>query len=150
MSITRSDGLLSDMRKKGMPLLGTEKMSTLEEQQTLAQLAYWYYERGMTIKKVAGRFGIFRFKASRLLQKAKDEKIVTIKIAVPIQKRSELEEKLEASLSINRAIVVQDRGSTDDLRLESVGRACADWLVRTLKPKDILGVSVGENSSEGC
>jgi DNA-binding transcriptional regulator LsrR (DeoR family) len=118
-------------------------MSTIEEQQMLAQLAYWHYERGMTIKLVADRFGISRFKASRLLQKAKDDGIVTIKIAIPIQKRAEMEERLELALSINRAIVLQDQGLSDTTRLENVGRACADWLVQTLKPKDILGVAWG-------
>ena len=38
---------------------------------------------------------------------------------------------------------MQDEGQSEDLRLANVGRACADWLVRTLKPKDILGVAWG-------
>jgi len=118
-------------------------MSTLEEQQTLAQMAYWYYERGANIKMIADRFGVSRFKASRLLQKAKDEGIVVIRIAVPVQKRSQLEERLEEALALKRAIVLQDEGLDDAARLVNVGRACADWLTRTLKHKDVLGVAWG-------
>jgi deoxyribonucleoside regulator len=118
-------------------------MKSKEDQQTLAQLASLYYEQGMTFKMLAKRFGISRFKASRLLQQARDEGIVTIKITVPIENKSHLEEKLEMALGIDRAIVVQDDGFAGEVRLENVGRACADWLVHTLKPKDILGVAWG-------
>ena len=118
-------------------------MGKKDELQTLAQIAHLYYEQGMTFQMLANRFGISRFKASRLLQKARDQGIVNITITVPIQKTSDLEKRLETALSINRAIVVQDDGQSEDLRLANVGRACADWLVRTLKPKDILGVAWG-------
>lgn len=118
-------------------------MSEKDDLQTLAQIAHLYYEQGMTFQMLAKRFGISRFKASRLLQKARDKGIVNITITVPIQKTSDLEKRLEAALSLDRAIVVQDEGQSDDLRLASVGSACADWLVRTLKPKDILGVAWG-------
>jgi deoxyribonucleoside regulator len=118
-------------------------MSEKDELQTLAQIAHLYYEQGMTFQVLAKRFGISRFKASRLLQKARDKGIVNITITIPIQKTSDLEKRLETSLSLNRAIVVQDEGQSDTQRLASVGRACADWLVRTLKPRDILGVAWG-------
>jgi deoxyribonucleoside regulator len=118
-------------------------MGNKDELQTLAQIAHLYYVQGMTFQMLARRFGISRFKASRLLQKARDQGIVNITITVPIQKTSDLEKRLEAALSINRAIVVADEGHSEDQRLANVGRACADWLVRTLKAKDILGVAWG-------
>jgi DNA-binding transcriptional regulator LsrR (DeoR family) len=118
-------------------------MSDKDDLQTLAQIAHLYYEQGMTFQVLAKRLGISRFKASRLLQKARDRGVVNITITVPIQKTSDLEKRLETALSLARAIVVQDEGQGEELRLANVGRACADWLVRTLKPKDILGVAWG-------
>lgn len=118
-------------------------MSDRDDLQTLAQIAHLYYEQGMTFQTLAKRFGISRFKASRLLQKARDKGIVNITITIPIQKTSDLEKRLETALSLTRAIVVQDEGQGEELRLATVGRACADWLVRTLKPHDILGVAWG-------
>lgn len=118
-------------------------MKEKDDPQTLAQIAHLYYEKDMTFQALAKRFGISRFKASRLLQKARDKGIVNITITIPVQKTADLEKRLETALAINRAIVVQDDGQNGDARLATVGRACADWLVRTLKPNDILGVAWG-------
>lgn len=119
-------------------------MDFSDEKQIMAQIGFFYYMRGATMEQLAKRFGISRFRISRLLKQARDEGIIEIQIAVPLVNEIQYEERLENALGLNRAIVVQqNENSTKEQCLETIGLACAKWLKRTMADGDILGVSWG-------
>ena len=65
-----------------------------------------YYEKGLTQQEVAEKYNISRIKVSRLIKKALNEKIVQIKINIPIDPTDELEQQIEEIFGIVEAIVV--------------------------------------------
>ena len=54
-----------------------------EQHRLLYRIAQSYYVDGLTQQRIARRFGLSRPKVSRLLQKARDERIVNTTLVPP-------------------------------------------------------------------
>src|SRR6266568_4099861 len=81
-------------------------------QATLA--ARRYFLDGWTIKKIAGEFGMSRFKAARLLEWARDEGLVRIEIVNATRSDAELSAELRSAYGLSDVLVVADLDGAAD------------------------------------
>jgi DNA-binding transcriptional regulator LsrR (DeoR family) len=114
---------------------------TVKNQDELMVLAAWmYYEDGMTHEQISARLRMSRVGVTRLLQRARREGIVQIRISKPLPLQYELERSLQRHFGLRRAIVVRSARSLEET-LDKVGWAGAEYLEEVLFPKCRLGLA---------
>lgn len=126
--------LLEQMFKKG------KKMMADNEKRILTKIAHMYYDENMTQQEIANKFGVSRPSVSRLLQKARQEGIVEIKIHYE-GSYAKLENILEKSFGL-REVIITPTEEGDGLK-RHLAEAAASYLERTIKEGDIVGISWG-------
>lgn len=110
-----------------------------------------YYLDGLTQAEIAGRLGVSRPTAGRLIARAKARGLVRIEVVVPPTLQDSLhadeERELEARFGLTEAVVTGhgiDVGAPGRPAVfASVGRAAAALLMRRLSADDVLGVTWG-------
>ena len=112
-------------------------------QRLLIKLSQMYYEQNLSQKEIAETLGISRPQISRMLQKAKEENIVSIKINNPFWDETELEKKLIAQYGLNDALVVNTTGFAKEALLDEFGRMVASYLDNYIADGDVVGVMSG-------
>jgi DNA-binding transcriptional regulator LsrR (DeoR family) len=119
-------------------------MATIaSKKKLLYKIATAYYEDNLTQEQIGKRFGLSRIKVSRLLQQARDERIVQISIIPPSESRVELERELEARYGLDEAVIVIPASYDKTTLTQVLGPAAADCLLRTLQGTEVLGLSWG-------
>ncbi len=115
---------------------------------TLVEAARLYYEHNLSQLQIAQRLGVSRPGVSRLLQQARDEGIVNIKIVDPSDYGTNLENQLCEKYNLKKVIVVPD--VSDDARIikKNLGSAAAALLDDLFQSGTILGVSWGSTMLE--
>ncbi len=118
----------------------------LEDHRLLYRIARAYYVEGQTQQQISERFGVSRPKVSRLLQRARDMRVVNITLVPPPGGRADLEHGLEQRYGLDEAIVVpiSDPDDPDSIALE-LGPVAADCLLRLLEPNCTLGLAWGRS-----
>ena len=109
----------------------------------LYKIAKAYYDDNLTYQQIGKRFGFSRMKVSRLLEQAKDEKIVQIIITSPQTANAELERKLEAQYNLDEAVIVTPPSYQSAVVTQALGPAGASYLLRSLQGQEIIGLSWG-------
>ena len=79
--------------------------ATADRKKLLYKLAKAYYEDGLTQQQIGKRFGLSRIKVSRLLQQARDKKVVQILIP-PQDSNADLERTLEDCFGLDEAVII--------------------------------------------
>jgi DNA-binding transcriptional regulator LsrR (DeoR family) len=117
-----------------------------DEHRLLYRIAQAYYSNGQTQQEIARRFGLSRPKVSRLLQKARDARIVHITLVPPSGGLADLERHVEERYSLEEVVLVRcsDPHDSDLVALE-LGAAAADCLVRSLTEGSVLGLAWGRS-----
>jgi len=107
-----------------------------KNQDLLLEIAWLYYIRGLTQGEIAGKVNLSRPTVIKLLQQAREEGIVEIRLTRPLPRVLSLAERLEERFAGNALyrVVVTATGK------EAVGRAAADYLSRAIKRDTLLGV----------
>jgi DNA-binding transcriptional regulator LsrR (DeoR family) len=129
------------------------KGSTVAKKDDLQHLlrltAKLYYENGLGQEEVARTIGISRTKVSRLLTKAKDLGIVQIRIQGYNPRNHELEEQLQTSLGLKRAIVINipNQITTAHVR-RTIGLLAAPYIADLIQAHNIVGTAGGRTLSE--
>jgi deoxyribonucleoside regulator len=123
-------------------------MSRQQNQQLMLQAARLYYEQNHTQDQVARALKTSRPMVSRLLQQARTEGIVQIKIVDPSARHSALEKELLAKFHLADAMVVASESDATDLTRRRIGQAAARYLERTLQNGDIVGIGWGRSLYE--
>ena len=123
-------------------------MSKRQNQQLILQAARLYYEQNHTQDEVAHVLKTSRPMVSRLLQEARTEGIVQIKIVDPSARHSSLEKQLLAKFHLMDAIVVTAEGDSDDLARRRIGQTAAHYLERVLQNGDAVGLGWGRSLYE--
>ena len=72
----------------------------------LYKIAKAYYEDGLTQDQIGRRFGLSRIKVSRLLQQARQSRVVQITITPPPDSFGDLERDLETAYGLDEVVVV--------------------------------------------
>ncbi|ADL08191.1 sugar-binding transcriptional regulator [Thermosediminibacter oceani] len=115
-------------------------MNVTKDRRLLIKIAHMYYDENKTQQEIADKLGISRPSVSRLLQKAREEGIVEIKINYE-GSFAKLEDTLEKCFNLKEVIITPyDEG--EGLK-RYLAEAAAGFLVRTLKDKSLVGVSWG-------
>jgi len=107
-----------------------------------------YYIEDLKQEEIAKKLGISRPTISRLLKDAKQAGIVRIEIVSPFENDySELEKSIEMKYGLKNVIVANDQA--DDLsQKKELAKEAALYLQRILKPKDVVGLSMGTTLRE--
>jgi len=114
-------------------------------QKLMYKIAKAYYEDGQTQQEIAHRFGTSRIKVSRLLSRARREKIVQITIQ-PIQvSNADLERKLEGAFNLKEAVIATCSEDSDESIVNDLGPAAAQTLVQCLQGRETVGISWGRS-----
>lgn len=113
---------------------------TPNDKRILVKVAYMYNDENMTQQEIADKLGVSRPSVSRMLQKARQNGIVEIKIRYE-GSFTKLEDALEKKFNLREAIIAPFEES--DALKHLLAEAAANYLTRTIKDEDIVGVSWG-------
>ncbi len=108
----------------------------------MATVARSHYVDGVSKVDIAEQLGISRFKVARLLERAREEGIVTIQINDSGLPDESLAAQLREVLGIDVCQVVRSYGDADAVR-QQVGAVAADHLSRSVSENEILGIAWG-------
>lgn len=102
----------------------------------LINVARLYYENGFNQSEIAHKLGISRPYVSKLLNMAKEENVVTIKIEDPLKVESSLEQTIRSYFQLRRVIVTPTKIGENSLF--SLGEAAAKYLDSIIKDGDTV------------
>jgi DNA-binding transcriptional regulator LsrR (DeoR family) len=111
--------------------------------QLVIQVANLYHVQKLTQAEVAKRLGLSATKVHRLLKQASDQGVVEITVRTPIQRLSDLENRLEAIFGLHDAVVIPQVPEDPSAFVYTLGRAGASYLVDHLRDGDVIGISGG-------
>lgn len=121
-----------------------EKLTEQERYEMLVDIADQYYNQGKTQSEIAARYETNRFKIAKLLQDAKNEQIVEIKINHAEKVSKSLEKELCEAFSLERALVVNTQYAPYIDSLRQIGEVGAGYLHSLLTPGSALGITWGK------
>lgn len=107
------------------------------------EAAKLYYLLDFTQSEIAKKLGVSRPTVSRLLQQAKAEGIVQIKINDPTEEVEKLSLELENNFWLKKALVTSVPAYEDHLIKNYLGGATAEYLNQIVKDEDVIGVTWG-------
>jgi DNA-binding transcriptional regulator LsrR (DeoR family) len=117
-------------------------MNDIERDKLLPKIARLYYLEDMNQEKIAEKFNINRVRVSRYLKKAREKKIVEIKINYPVESYHEIEQIIEKKYDVKECIVVHSYENPKDI-LKEMATALTNVLLRILREGDYIGVNWG-------
>ncbi len=109
----------------------------------LDQVATLYYERNLSQDEIASQVGISRSSISRLLEQARREGLVEIRVRHPLPRSHELENELVRRFGLLDARVLATRGLTYPETVQRLGGAGAQYLGGVLQKGQILALGWG-------
>jgi deoxyribonucleoside regulator len=109
----------------------------------LVRIAHLYYVNDLRQSDIAKSLGISRQSVGRSLKRAKDLKLVQIRIASPLPTMPDLERALEEAFGLKQAIVCRPIATSDESIKEALGSVASDFLVRHVRDGQIIGISWG-------
>lgn len=113
-----------------------------EDEQLRVRVAWLYFMEGLTQGDIAGKLGITRLRANRLLGEARASGLVTIQVNARLTGCVELERQLVAETGLKDAVVVPTPTDPDQTAV-ALGRATADYLARHLGETRVRGLGIG-------
>ncbi|MCL4832625.1 MAG: sugar-binding transcriptional regulator [Caldilineaceae bacterium] len=115
-------------------------MAKADELRLMTKVALMYHERSITQSDIAEQLELSQATVSRLLKKARQEKIIRTVVSVPPGAYPELEEALQKSYNLKDVIVVDCETDADSIERE-IGAAAAYYVETTLKQDEVIGIS---------
>ncbi|MCM3568982.1 sugar-binding transcriptional regulator [Neobacillus mesonae] len=116
----------------------------MENKRVIIQVSHMYYELNMTQQQIANQLGISRMSISRILQRARDEGVVSIKINYE-GAFLDVEEKLVKKYRIKNAVVCVNEG--ENSLKEILASSTADFLKYHIKKGMTISVGWGTTLS---
>ena len=117
--------------------------SDANKRKLLYKIAKAYYEDDLTQARIGKRFGLSRIKVSRLLQQAREEKLVQIVIIPPEDSNADLERELEAKYGLDESVIISPSSYDKPVITRELGKAAADYFIRGLQGQEVVAVSWG-------
>ncbi|MHC1734761.1 MAG: sugar-binding transcriptional regulator [Erysipelotrichaceae bacterium] len=109
----------------------------------LAEIAYLYYDQNLSQQQIADRLFFSRSKISRMLDKAKELKIISVAINYPIERLSSVEKSLQEKYRLKEVIVVKDYNLPSEVMLMRLCKIGSEILIENLKDGMTVGMSWG-------
>ena len=114
-----------------------------EKSRKMVEAAKLYYQMDFSQMEVAKKLGVSRPTVSRLLQQAKEEGIVEIKIMDPSENCRSLERELEEKLGLRKVLVAAVPMYEERYVKQAIGKIAAEYINHIVKDDDIIGVTWG-------
>ena len=121
-----------------------DKLTGVEREDMLAEIANQYYYLGKNQSEIAKEFGTNRFRIAKLLQDARDEHIVEIRIRSSRATATTIEEELRERFSLQKALVVDTQYLPYIEALSQIGDVGAKYLDQIIQDESVLGVTWGK------
>ncbi len=112
------------------------------------EVARLHYVAKLSQQEIAERLGLSRPTISRLLRQAEERGVVRIAVVDPFHDLAKLESRLTKEFALKEARVVNVLGLSATKARVQLGKAAAEYLVKILKPHDVLGVAWGTTTLE--
>ena len=103
------------------------------QEELMVEVAWMYYEEGLTHQAIAEKLNKSRVSITRLLQRAREEGIVQVRILKPLPHRLELKRRLQAKYELEDAIITESH-SDFEKTLDGIGMAGVNHLFSLLQP----------------
>ncbi|MBS0540016.1 MAG: sugar-binding transcriptional regulator [Proteobacteria bacterium] len=113
-----------------------------EDEQLRVRVAWLYFMEGLTQADIAGRLGITRLRANRLLGEARASGLVNIQVNARLASCVALERELVAATGLKDAVIVPTPDDAEQIPVV-LGRAAADYLSRHLGEARVRGLGIG-------
>ena len=114
----------------------------------LGKVSALYYLRHHTQQEIAERLRVSRPTVSRLLQEARDLGYVQITVASPRGLHLDLETSLEDQFKLQTVHIVEGGpGQSAELLRKQLGAAAAQYLARTIRAGETIGMAWGQTLS---
>jgi DNA-binding transcriptional regulator LsrR (DeoR family) len=117
-------------------------MNETEISKLLPKIAHLYYLEDMNQDEIAGRLNINRVRVSRYLKKARENKVVEIKINYSKESHQELERLIEKKYSLKECIIIPAHENRMEI-LREMATTLTSLLLRVAKDGDTVGVNWG-------
>lgn len=101
-----------------------------------------YYDLEMTMGDIAKQLGLTRWQVARLVKDAREQGIVRIEIVPRLQRRPDLESRLQRAYGLREAVVVP-HSVDDEMALDVVAQAAGQFLAALRPLPSLVGVSWG-------
>lgn len=115
----------------------------MEDLDLLSEVARLYYEKNMTQSDISRHIHTSRSTVSRLLQEARDRKIVEVIIHYPWDRSSTMEQELQQRFGLNNIRILDSQGRRGAEALRGVAVLAARYIDSIVKEDSILGLSWG-------
>lgn len=106
----------------------------------MVKIAHMYHEQNLRQKEIAELLGVHQTTVSRFLQRAREEKIARITVAMPPGTFAHLENAIEEKFGLGQAIII-DTQRNEERNIRELGAAAAFFVETTAKPGAIIGIS---------
>ena len=116
-------------------------MARSDERRLLARVARMYYAENLRQADIAAKLFVSQATVSRLIQRAREEGIVRIRVDAPLGTFAELEARLESRFGLTEVVVADCDEDREEQVLSRIGEAAATYLETTLQPGECIGIS---------
>jgi DNA-binding transcriptional regulator LsrR (DeoR family) len=110
----------------------------------LAQISYMYYENEISQQDIAKKLDLSKMAVSRILQKAREAKIIRLSIRLPYTLSQETGKELCRRFGLKEAYAVRMSSGDGGAVSETLGRMWAFHMGVTLPDGCVLGMGVGK------
>jgi DNA-binding transcriptional regulator LsrR (DeoR family) len=117
-------------------------MNETDMDKLLPKIAHLYYLEDMNQDKIAEKFNINRVRVSRYLKKAREKKIVEIKVNYTRESYHDLERAIEKHYGLKECIVIPTHDTPQEIIADLAGNLTG-VLQRVLKNGESIGVNWG-------
>ncbi|MFV0255265.1 MAG: sugar-binding domain-containing protein, partial [Erysipelotrichaceae bacterium] len=116
----------------------------MSERKLLIEVSVLYYLEGMTQSEIANKLFMSRPTVSRLLKKARLEKVVDVKINYESEDFDALSQSIKKQYPVSKVVVVKTL-SNYDATINELGKAAADVIYDLLHDNITVGISWGHS-----
>jgi deoxyribonucleoside regulator len=109
----------------------------------LIEVAKLYYQMDLSQQKIAEKLGISRPSVSRMLQQAKEQGIVEIKIFDQSEGNEKLANSVKGKFNLKHCIVIPVPEYNQEIIKMELGKAAASYLGEIVQDGDIIGTTWG-------
>jgi deoxyribonucleoside regulator len=118
-------------------------LSAEQRELIMIQAAKLYYDLERTMSEIAKELGLTRWQVGRILREARETGVVRIEIVPGVQRRPDLESRLQRAFGLREAIVVPHPSADDGIAVDRVAQAVGPFLAGLSPRPSLVGVSWG-------
>jgi DNA-binding transcriptional regulator LsrR (DeoR family) len=120
-------------------------MLDLEEKKLLIKISKLYYFEEWTQADIAKKIGVSRPMVSKLLHKARENRVVEIIIHDDTDSPVELEQRFETLFGLKDVLIIPTNNLMDEMVKSTVGKAAAQYVSKHIRQAKKIGISSGSS-----